>query len=1711
MLNICYKNSSYKSDDERVRSMHLDLIAEMQKNQIKQGFKHSYKINDDDATELQSYFKSEYVYQNPNVHLLESSHPILAILNEYCNLHASRAIQGWKERGLTTLSIGDNIDRKLGAHHNCLLINNSREYLRVADSKQPLVQDFATGRIDNLPLCHLGVQNCYFTADRAVAVHSLYDITPSQIYRAFVRHNLDSLIAYLYVPLSLYDPQYADFDHKSFKIFIKNRDAYFSMRDDSIPYKHDYDNWRNLVTISKIKSTHSGSFDIVVEHVRRHGPLHIIKFQRARRSEDIFPLYIPISEYLGGMCLVPNIYHAIVNDFAYDQTETPHIFAPIDVVSALMAYALRTKDESYKYSELATLASGLKSKVVIASSVYRKEWVIKPADYKHCVLSIFILGAIDRAERTGGISKAFKELQFLTTCGFLGELQHNIRRWFTRHFTSEKNVTNVGPGDKLSTWNIQFVQDVIYEKCFVVYEHDEPCGTNNKSDRQVKFCDEESDEKEQSTHEISDECSETESVETTISIISDDTVEQCPNNDNTSRRLIDADVAANNLNINTNTEDFETESVRSCSVKTTKSENIAKNFAVNIPRNFLGGHCAMRAFWLSFPEHARPRQNNFLAQCYTLLIRSRCEIDDVDNYIKCGVWDNDCSSVILQLLAEKYNRNVRIYDDKRNMIVQYNPKAVSVANMMYLSNHYTNMDCLRGGKIEKFKPMVNRIAQIVREEDKLVELSAAPGYLINYLFEAISDSNKYIHFFAGQYIGPSASAFTQNPEDIRIQKFGGDFMELFPQESFDFIINDAGREVNIEALTDAACDYINRKLLKGGSCLIKTFADPHRVYMLATHFKNVELFAGCSDDERYFLLIDRQTDCSELLKVTNLDRFYEIYDQYHVQSYKFAMKADIVKVRAFVDGYFKAIEGVKPNIQHNRDITFTANVYSGFASASKTTGLIKYFEERNINFKFISPTKELCEKHRKIGCTSTTPHLAFKPGYISDNGVIVIDEFTQFCVEYVALIKLLHPTTTIWLCGDVYQTGFCNLFDKNCYTPLSATGITNSNIDVYKIPHDICDILNTKYNWFIRTHSPVQKSIYKLANTFPLKSIINKKFICVNALTAEKLRANGYNCSTITTYTGSRDTDVVLYIDSAAVESNYVNDISVVYTALTRATDRLFVYGDTESIERFFNFSATCIFTYEEFAELFHHSESFIKADIDEIKYTQNREIVFEEISPTIATSIIDNIVKPVNDDNKDVLVHVIPEIKSVDGGVMKLTANLLENKPYDQDCKVVDPHFNAVINQVSSNPIATIQTMVGRYGKKFKNSRKIDRDFCYSQLVNGLLKAIYGSTYKRRTFARDMRTTKEELLKYSYEYLESLNEKLGDNAKNNPEIDTLFDTDEDGKLSFFNKKQTKWKAIDGFDTTDKVGQGVAAFHKKVNILYSAYARCMLDKIRSILARNGRKIILATHHSEAEINDEYVKMLDGLKVENWTCNDFSEWDSSFRKPFAKITSFIMSLMGMPPHMIAWFENNRENWEMIYINSLGRASLKGCEKQFSGNPFTIAENTIGNMALCFSIFEYHNFQFGLFKGDDSAVACSSCRMMPCAKRILEYTTHGLKLHNSPIGEFAGWFLTDYGLFPDVVRYAAKFLSKTYNDQEHFDEALKSLQERCSAVKNHKQLYHGCYMTSLYYTQTTGRPISDTECYNLFHFLKCSRNIKFGDLPTITKRVNQLNAR
>jgi len=179
----------------------------------------------------------------------------------------------------------------------------------------------------------------------------------------------------------------------------------------------------------------------------------------------------------------------------------------------------------------------------------------------------------------------------------------------------------------------------------------------------------------------------------------------------------------------------------------------------------------------------------------------------------------------------------------------------------------------------------------------------------------------------------------------------------------------------------------------------------------------------------------------------------------------------------------------------------------------------------------------------------------------------------------------------------------------------------------------------------------------------------------------------------------------------------------------------------------------------------------------------------------------------------------------------------------------------------------------------------------------------------------------------------------------------------------------------------------------------------------------------------------------------------------------------------------------------------KISLQGELKQFSGNPFTILENTWANIALTNFVFKFKDHQFGGYKGDDSSNCCTSSEMTAEGTKFLLMSKHKLKCSNSKVGEFASFILTDAYVGPDLYRRTAKFVGNMYRNQKHFDEAKIALKSTTDLIASETELNNLALATSIHY----GNRINPEEVKILFSFLKNTvPKMKFEELKYVQRK-------
>jgi hypothetical protein len=1121
----------------------------------------------------------------------------------------------------------------------------------------------------------------------------------------------------------------------------------------------------------------------------------------------------------------------------------------------------------------------------------------------------------------------------------------------------------------------------------------------------------------------------------------------------------------------------------------------------DMPARFLSGHCLLQALWDTFPLHSKPPQRDLIKNMYDGMNKRHPDEYTqklTQDYIYKGKFEHGITSSYLHVFTQHYKCTVHVVnlEPPESTISFEVANPLHTATIYYRNNHFSSLR--DGGASNKFPDLVKVFSQYLYEGDipndvSIVELSAAPGHLTKLLM------NK--KFTPCVYRGG-----LPYEDDLPKPIFYSNLKQLEASltDKYSLYICDAARAYNSEEIIDDMIGFIMKHAPIGADVVIKTFGNPTRVWDAATYFEDYMTYrTGCGTEVYYFLKTKHQR---QYLKYDDIEAKNLQLETKHSIPIRDLLYEEFVttffKMEIYRDNYQLAEDTIKTFKSTPKNSIFEITALTGGPSAAKT----KYVKEKYPNALFITPTKKLKEGYVNDHYAAETRHKALSS--VSKYDTIVVDEISLIECEYLLILHFLNPKASIIVVGDVHQVPFVP-YDKIHFTHITKYGIRNNNNTLYAIPKDICKMINEKYQTRYKTLSKVEVGLCKYEGV--MEKLKKFQIICFNDATARKLTETGYNANTITTYQGSREHTIIFYIDSAAVASNLVNRVEWIYTATTRATNQLVLYGNSTLIEQFFNIEPTKIRTYEEISQNYLVNDNIIKSkiglepNVSKLIRMEKDPVVQIKTPLSAAEHVVMSTIKPANECASFAAFIEPEQLPAIEDGVLKTNVDHLLQKGKKYTGKRLCPNTASVINQYSGHYRETVRTLVKRYGQKMKPMTKKKADLAYTQLCNGFSRAMTGCSHKFNEVLKEIRATDEELRYHYKEYLIALSKKTGGNAALLNEIKDEFDESKEF-LTFVNKQQAKFKSDPGFDTSDKVGQGVAAFSKRVNILLSAYARCLLTKIRQYLRNHKRPVILATFDDEITLNEEFTALVnnDDKPHYQWHCTDVSEWDTKFRKIFTQLTDTLIRALGCPDWLATWFTLFRSKWRMYFLTKDGRVWLEGSEKQFSGNPFTICENTLGNMALFYTIFDIQKENAALFKGDDSAVKAKKIKLNSDGEKFIAATGHVIKEHKGFVGDFAGFIITPHGLFPDALRYTAKFIGKTYVDQEHFNETKTSISQRVAVVRTEYQKNSGVAHLADFY-KDLGLTIGTAEI--LFDFLKSASNIKYEDLTTVDLHVIQ----
>lgn len=272
--------------------------------------------------------------------------------------------------------------------------------------------------------------------------------------------------------------------------------------------------------------------------------------------------------------------------------------------------------------------------------------------------------------------------------------------------------------------------------------------------------------------------------------------------------------------------------------------------------------------------------------------------------------------------------------------------------------------------------------------------------------------------------------------------------------------------------------------------------------------------------------------------------------------------------------------------------------------------------------------------------------------------------------------------------------------------------------------------------------------------------------------------------------------------------------------------------------------------------------------------------------------------------------------------------------------------------------------------------------------------------------------------------------------------------------ISFHLKNQPKVMQSIYFDISDKVGQGISAWSKMLNIIMSTVMKAFEQDFQDHMAPN---VYIASNMSDTDIS-RLVANYGGLyndPSKEYINGDVSEFDSSQNEATTYMTAFAMLNAGFSEATVELMIDMRSKYlcsaDLTNANEIGRLKFYVEWVMTSGALFTLIGNTVVVMAIMGMCYEIKNVYFAMFKGDDSHIVCDSYKIAMMSNRTAaEVMGHKLKIDTNRISEFIANIITPYGFYPDVIRRTMRTIGRVCTNLDSWNEIRKSIADSLDVV-------------------------------------------------------------
>lgn len=292
--------------------------------------------------------------------------------------------------------------------------------------------------------------------------------------------------------------------------------------------------------------------------------------------------------------------------------------------------------------------------------------------------------------------------------------------------------------------------------------------------------------------------------------------------------------------------------------------------------------------------------------------------------------------------------------------------------------------------------------------------------------------------------------------------------------------------------------------------------------------------------------------------------------------------------------------------------------------------------------------------------------------------------------------------------------------------------------------------------------------------------------------------------------------------------------------------------------------------------------------------------------------------------------------------------------------------------------------------------------------------------------------------------------------------------------VSFHLKRQPKDVRDANYDAEFKAGQGVAAWSKIMNVIFSGFTRTFTRLVGQYLLPN---VQWAFGQSDAEIGEfftKYGEQQNSTAFKKFMA-DFVQFDTSQEEKCVIASMMILVCCGFSEDLLAFYKEKREEWTMMnHGEGFGLPILillSGEWNQHSGQTFTLSGNTMHNQGAIGMCYDFKDLVCASFKGDDLfAIARDINESKVGAQAIKDICGYQIKAYFVRYPEYIANIIVPYrGFFPDVVRRTSRILSKIYTCQDDWNEIRKSTADALDVIKNDEFLYDGAEYATKFYSQ------------------------------------------